>query len=64
MRDPGRIRRILDLIDQAWGAQPDTRLLQLLENLFPRDHRDNHCMYYIEDDTLEQALMEEYKLDT
>jgi hypothetical protein len=63
MRDPGRIRRILDLIDQAWGKYPDQRLCQLIENAWGSPSH-NHCLYNVEDDALEQSLMEFYQLDT
>lgn len=33
MRDPDRIRRMLDKIEAIWQAYPDTRLGQLLSNI-------------------------------
>lgn len=33
MRNPERINRILNLIQEIWSLQPDTRFLQLIDNL-------------------------------
>lgn len=56
MKDPKRIKRILQLIGVLWNDYHDLRLLQLLGNALPRgDH------YYIEDDELEKLLKETYK---
>lgn len=33
MRDPERIKRILDLVYEIWRKQPDTRFMQLIHNL-------------------------------
>jgi uncharacterized protein YihD (DUF1040 family) len=33
MRNPERIDRILNLIKEIWIQQPDTRFLQLVDNL-------------------------------
>lgn len=33
MRNPERIHHILKLIEEIWRLQPDTRFLQLVENL-------------------------------
>jgi hypothetical protein len=33
MRDPKRIKRILDLIEYIWGMHPDTRYMQLIHHL-------------------------------
>jgi len=58
MRDPKRIVRILKLIEKIWKKNPDLRLCQLLGNTVER--LDNHCIYYVEDDKLEQKLKELY----
>lgn len=55
MRNPQRIKRILDLIEKIWIRYPDLRLTQLLGNCFePED------LYYKEDDYLEKRLKEIY----
>jgi uncharacterized protein YihD (DUF1040 family) len=58
MRDPKRIKRILELIQNIWEQHPDLRLCQLIGNVFPGDN------YHIEDDDLEKQLLYQYnKLD-
>lgn len=54
MRDPDRILRILNLIQQIWLRCPDMRLGQLLSN-FAQFNTDP---YYYEDDRTEQKLKE------
>jgi hypothetical protein len=56
MRDPDRIRRLLNKIRDKWVTQPDTRLLQLIINQVP--NLDPEHLYYLEDDTLERFLDE------
>ena len=55
MRDPKRIDRILTLIEEIWKQNPDFRLCQLVENCF-----GTHCVYYKEDDILEEQLKKVY----
>lgn len=54
MRDPKRIKPILELIQKAWSKAPDLRLTQLLMNALGTSGDP----YYIEDDELEIALKE------
>ena len=56
MRDPRRIRPTLDKIEEIWKENPDLRLGQLLCNAVPES-----IIYYIEDDTLIEALEKYYK---
>ncbi len=52
MRDPERIDKVLKLIEKIWKRYPDWRLCQLIINSL----RINYDPYYIEDDTLYDAL--------
>lgn len=56
MRDPKRIKIILDLIDLIWSKNPNLRLTQIIGNCYSCQD-DN---YYIEDDDLEERLKEKY----
>lgn len=58
MRDINRIDRILETIKTIWKQNPDLRLCQLLLNLVV----DANVLYYVEDDMLEKALKEMYKI--
>lgn len=51
MRDPKRIKPILELIEKIWTKNPDLRLCQLIGNCF--EAGDN---YYKEDNILEEKL--------
>ena len=57
MRDPERIKRILELIEKIWTTSPDLRLTQLIMNALEM----NFDPYYVEDDKLEEALNNYYK---
>jgi uncharacterized protein YihD (DUF1040 family) len=53
VRDPARIKRIIDKLHAAWIKQEDSRLTQLISNL----HRDKpYSLFYVEDDETEKAL--------
>lgn len=52
MRNPKRIKEILDLIQEIWVPAPDLRLTQLIMNALNM----NGDPYYIEDDDLLKAL--------
>jgi len=56
MRDPNRIQPILQLIKEIWDTYPDLRLTQLIMNALAI----NHDPYYVEDETLHEAL-KQYK---
>jgi len=51
MRDPKRIKRILNLIKTAWNRVPDWRLGQLISNISKQNDP-----FYFEDDKLEEEL--------
>lgn len=51
MRDPNRIDVICDLLRDVWKQVPDWRLGQLIFNLTGK-----YDCFYVEDDTLEEAL--------
>ena len=55
LRDPERIRRILQLLEETWALVPDWRLTQLVINAADHDH---NCgpVFYEEDDLLEKKL--------
>lgn len=58
-RDPKRIKRICELLKNAWSRCPDQRLGQFLLNyVFGSIGRDSH-IYHKEDDLIE-SLLEEY----
>lgn len=52
MRDPKRIKRILNLIEEVWEEVPDWRLTQLIMNSLTMDTDP----FYIEDGVLEDSL--------
>jgi len=56
MRDPKRIRKILDLIERIWKRNPDLRLTQLIQNCFGTGD-----IYYFEDEDLERRLRAVYR---
>lgn len=58
-RDPKRIKKICQLLENAWSRCPDQRLGQFLLNyVFGSIGRDSH-IYHKEDDLIE-SLLEEY----
>lgn len=59
MRDPNRIRPLLDLIECVWKKYPDLRLCQLLSNQFP----STNDLYYVEDSELEKVLTGKWPRD-
>ena len=59
MRDPKRIKRILNLIEEIWKVNPELRFGQIVELAKP-PHKD---FFYFEDDDLEEVLTEvSYKI--
>lgn len=58
MRDPKRIKAMLELIEKIWTKHPDLRLCQLLENV---STSIDTSMYYMEDDELERRLKTFYE---
>ncbi len=58
-RDPKRIKKVCELLENAWSRCPDQRLGQFLLNyVFGSIGRDSH-IYHKEDDLI-QSLLEEY----
>lgn len=55
MRDPQRIEKILKQIGDLWHKYPDFRLGQLICNVV-----QDPFLYYIEDQTLVDALISYY----
>ena len=49
MRDPKRIREILDKIEEIWIKEPDLRLMQLLTNVLYNANKEGKKEYKIED---------------
>jgi hypothetical protein len=57
MRNPERIKRILEKIGAIWVDDPDQRFFQLLcNNIFPRI--GNGDLFFVEDTDLEAILNE------
>jgi hypothetical protein len=42
MREPERIERILELINQIWKLQPDSRFMQMISNISWNYSADNN----------------------
>ena len=60
MRDPNRIKLLLEKLEKVWMKSPDLRFGQLLENLISdRDH-NSCCIFYLEDEMLENELDKEF----
>ena len=55
MRDPKRIKRILEMIEKRWNETPDQRFTQLLINL---GLMEDGSKWHYEDDELEKGLKE------
>lgn len=58
MRDPNRIKTILEKIGNAWRCAPDLRLGQLLMNAVESNEVD---LYYIEDEALVDLVFQMIK---
>jgi len=58
MRDPKRIKRILNKLGKLWEEYPDMRLGQMLSWLSPLP--DN---FYLDDDILERAIERRLKTE-
>lgn len=54
MRNPARIRPILEKVEAVWINNPDMRLGQLLINLAPPEYRQD--IFYMEDEELVVGL--------
>ena len=51
MRDPARIRKVLEMINAYWSVNPDLRFFQMIESLKSQIHIVNDP-FYLEDDDL------------
>ena len=51
MRDPKRIKKVLETIERVWSKVPDWRLSQLIVNL-----NGGNDPFYVEDDVLIEQL--------
>ena len=49
MRDPKRIKQILEKIEQIWTKDPDFRLMQLLTSVLYNENKKGKKEYKIED---------------
>ncbi len=58
MRDPQRIKQVLDTIEKIWVKHPDLRLGQLIQNLV--SSKNANYIYYMEDEELIKRLQEDY----
>ena len=68
MRDPNRIKSILDELSILWEKMPDMRLCQLLHyvetEIARREHRDpNGDLFNLEDRLILEALQEINAMD-
>lgn len=61
MRNPERIKRILDKLEKLWNNSPDLRLGQLISNLVDTAERNQ---FYIQDEDLEKVLNEYIRRDS
>lgn len=58
MRDPDRINKILDDLEEYWKENPDLRLAQIIGNAGQENGYDKDP-YYMEDDELLSYLNQE-----
>jgi uncharacterized protein YihD (DUF1040 family) len=60
MRNPKRIPKILKRLQKIWEKNPDLRLGQLIENVFPNTPYDYISSNYLEDEEFIKTLEEYY----
>lgn len=61
MRDPKRIKRIIEKLEYIWSREPDSRLCQLVYNTAYRTGdvcTDTNDIFYVEDNVFEAVLDE------
>ena len=64
MRDPERIKPLLELLEQVWRREPDLRLSQLVTIAAIRGGWKNGAdIFSAEDDVLENGLRERLRQD-
>ena len=56
MRNTKRIPVILEMLEEVWLKQPDTRFGQLVNNLM-NSRFTNRDMFYVEDSEFQEALV-------
>jgi hypothetical protein len=61
MRDPKRIPKILARLRKIWEANPDLRLGQLIENVYPNTDYDWISSYQVEDEDFIRSIESYYK---
>lgn len=57
MRDPKRIKRVLDKLSMIWNEVPDWRFTQLIENVLGVVPQDR-IFFFVQDDEVEKILDE------
>lgn len=62
MRDPKRIPKILERLRVIWEQNPDMRLGQLIENVFPNTEFDYISAYFLEDEPFIKELENFYSV--
>lgn len=60
MRNKERIPKILERLQRIWEKNPDMRLGQLIENVFPNTPHDYISGYYLEDEQYISTLEKFY----
>jgi uncharacterized protein YihD (DUF1040 family) len=65
MRNPERIPKILKILEEIWLKNPDMRLGQLIENVFPNrpgfDAKLSRPAYFVEDEEFIETLQKSYE---
>jgi len=59
MRDPERIKPMLDMVRTVWRRDPDLRLAQLIMNC----GAEGEDLYYVEDEELFRRLDKAYRIN-
>ena len=58
MRDPARIKRICEKLEQAWIEKPDQRFGQFIINYVYDRFKNDKRVFYTEDEVIEQRIEE------
>jgi uncharacterized protein YihD (DUF1040 family) len=64
MRDPERIKLILELIENIWEQKPDLRLCQILHGASTYISFDSDDLFYLEDEDLIEGLVRYKEMET
>ncbi len=62
MRNPARIKRILEKIEIIWESKPDLRMNQLIYNLCRNELALNGDLFNLEDEKFEKILDEKIEM--